>query len=75
MIFFIFSCLPPVKRAANKAAEEATRMVRKVPTWNEIKGDWRVWVGVLAVISFGWSVLTAVPEPPPTIGSADSYYI
>jgi hypothetical protein len=63
------------QRAANKVAEEATSIVRKVPTWNEVKGDWRVWVGVLAVISVGFSVLTAPEAPPPSIGSNGSYYI
>lgn len=64
-----------IQRTANKATEEASKIVRKVPTWNEVKGDWRVWVGLMALISVGLSVLSAPQAPPPSIGSSSSYYI
>lgn len=70
--------------AATKLANKATQQVNKVaenipaaPSWNQLKGDWRFWVGVLAVLSVGSSLLAAAgsPQPLPTNASPDSYYI
>jgi len=66
-------------RAANKATEQVNRAAAKMPSlpsWSSLQGDWKFWVGLIAIISIGTSVLTAqsVSVPPPT-SSGGSYYI
>ena len=67
-------------RAANKATEQVNKVatiIPSIPSWNELKGDWRFWIGVLAVISVGTSLLAAAGSPPPmpTNSSPDSFFI
>lgn len=69
------------KRAANKATEQASRLASKipsVPSWDVLKGDWKFWIAVLAVISVGSSLLGgAIAESNSLPNNADpgSYYI
>jgi hypothetical protein len=76
--FIIFFLL---QRAANQATEQAARLaanVPSVPSWDVLKGDFRFWIGVLAVISIGASVISAVGTQSTIIpNNADpgSYYI
>jgi len=67
-------------RAANAATEKVNKVASSIPatpSWNELKGDWRFWIGVLALLSVGTSLLAAAgsPQPLPVNGSPDSYYI
>ena len=67
-------------RAANKATEQVNKVatsIPSIPSWNQLKGDWRFWIGILAVISVGASLLAAAGSPPPmpTNSSPDSFYI
>lgn len=66
-------------RAANKARAETIKVVSEMPSapsFDDVKSDWKFWVGVLAVISIGTSLWSAsggmVAEVPPP---NDSYYI
>ena len=67
-------------RTANKATEQVNKVassIPSVPSWNQLKGDWRFWIGVLAVISVLTSLVAAAgsPQPLPTNSSPDSFYI
>jgi hypothetical protein len=69
-----------------KAANTATNQVNKIastipstlPSWNQLKGDWKFWIGVLAILSIGTSLLSASTIMPPNLpnnASPDSFYI
>mmetsp|Transcript_20830 Transcript_20830/g.26911 ORF Transcript_20830/g.26911 Transcript_20830/m.26911 type:complete len:176 (-) Transcript_20830:354-881(-) len=68
-------------RAANKATEQINRaasVIPEIPPWSSLKGDWRFWIGILAFLSIGTSLLTASAmnmNPPQPISSDGSYYI
>ncbi|KAL7566039.1 hypothetical protein ACA910_011053 [Epithemia clementina (nom. ined.)] len=65
-------------RAANQATEKLNRAASQLPSmpsWNSLKGDWKFWIGVLLVISFGSSLLTAQVPGPSGGSSGGSYYI
>jgi hypothetical protein len=72
-------------RAANQAQTKvsafvspvANKVLNGVPDWNTVKGDWKFWVGVLAVISVGTSLLAAAGQgvEAPPVNGGDSYYI
>ena len=73
--------------AAIKAANKATAKINEVqanipsmPSFDSLKGDWKFWIGLLLVLSFGSSLLAATSgpvmydqAPPPPSGG--SYYI
>jgi hypothetical protein len=72
-------------RAANQAQLQIGKVASKVnisipkslPTsMRSLQGDWKFWIGALALISVGISLLSAVGSggPPPDAGG-DSYYI
>jgi hypothetical protein len=63
-------------RAANAANKQVSNAVSGIPTWRALKGDWKFWIGVIALVSVGLSVLSANnPSSSTSIGSSDSYYI
>jgi hypothetical protein len=67
-------------RAANLATEQANKVasnIPQVPEWRSLQGDWKFWVGLLAIVSVGFSLLSAAGTQggAPVIGTADSYYI
>ncbi|GKY98738.1 hypothetical protein MPSEU_000830100 [Mayamaea pseudoterrestris] len=65
-------------RAANKATKQVDRIAEdlvggmELPTWDSVKGDWKFWIGVLAAISVGGALLSAVSIPTDVVTSADS---
>jgi hypothetical protein len=72
-------------RAANQAQLQVGNFAKKIdmsipksmPTsMRSLQGDWKFWIGVLALISVGISLVSAVGQggPPPDAGG-DSYYI
>jgi hypothetical protein len=72
-------------RAANSAQLQVGNFAKKIdisipksmPTsMRSLQGDWKFWIGVLALISVGISLVSAVGQggPPPDAGG-DSYYI
>mmetsp|Transcript_15116 Transcript_15116/g.41844 ORF Transcript_15116/g.41844 Transcript_15116/m.41844 type:complete len:181 (-) Transcript_15116:321-863(-) len=66
--------------AAERAAEVSYKVQSSLPSMGSLTGDWKFWIGVLAIISIGISVLTApsgVVVPPADVAgaSADSYFI
>lgn len=62
-------------KAANKVAEGAveasSRVVNSMPDIRSLSGDWKFWIGILAVVSVGLSLLSAPPAEmiPPSDGS------
>lgn len=74
-------------KAANKATskmnEVQANMANSMPSWDSLKGDWKFWIGLLLVLSFGSSLLAAVSsgpgviydQPPPPASNGGSYYI
>ena len=63
-------------RAANKAQEKVVDVVSKipsVPSFDTLKGDWKFWIGVLAIVSIGLSVISA--SGAATSYNGNSYYI
>jgi len=64
-------------KAANKASEkvvEAAKSIPTVPSFDSVKGDWKFWVGVLAILSIGISVISASGQSQ-MMSNGDSYYI
>lgn len=65
-------------RAANQATESVARAAAQVPTWKAVQGDWKFWIGILALLSVGTSLLSAgtmSAGDTATLSSPDSYYI
>lgn len=64
-------------KAANKASEkvvEAASSIPSLPSFDSIKGDWKFWIGVLAIVSVGFSLLSASGQQQVYSGG-DSFYI
>mmetsp|Transcript_129898 Transcript_129898/g.363564 ORF Transcript_129898/g.363564 Transcript_129898/m.363564 type:complete len:158 (-) Transcript_129898:260-733(-) len=65
-------------KAANKAAEQAAQasssVVNALPDIRSLSGDWKFWIGILAVISVGLSLLSA-PSADMIPSNDGSYYI
>jgi len=67
-------------RAANKATEQVNKVASQIPrapSFDELKNDWRFWIGILAVISVGSSLLAGMgmSQQVPVTGSSETYYI
>lgn len=65
-------------KAANTAtktvSESANTVANSLPDMGSLSGDWRFWIGIIALISVGLSLLSA----PPDITSGlpdDSFYV
>lgn len=66
-----------VTQATNKVAKnvydasrEMKESIPKAPSIRSLQGDWRFWIGILVVVSFGLSILSATSAPP-----NESFYI
>lgn len=62
-----------VARNMFDVSEEMKRKVGGVgmPSWTMLQGDWRFWIGIIAVISFGLSILSVSG----TSQANESFYI
>jgi len=65
-------------KATNKVAKnvyDATSEMKKsmpsAPSMSSLQGDWRFWIGIIAVVSLGLSLLSATATAPVN----DSFYI
>ena len=63
-------------KATNKVAKnvfQASQEVKSntVQNWSSLKGDWKFWIGILVIVSFGLSILTATSVQP----ANESFYI
>eukprot|EP00543_Licmophora_paradoxa_P001914 CAMPEP_0202454300 /NCGR_PEP_ID=MMETSP1360-20130828/12077_1 /ASSEMBLY_ACC=CAM_ASM_000848 /TAXON_ID=515479 /ORGANISM="Licmophora paradoxa, Strain CCMP2313" /LENGTH=155 /DNA_ID=CAMNT_0049073593 /DNA_START=46 /DNA_END=513 /DNA_ORIENTATION=- len=66
-----------VTKNVNKATEkivETTSQIR-VPSFQSLSGDWRFWVGILAVVSVLSSVIAGAGQVQAPMMQQDSYYI
>ena len=72
----------PVEIAAIKATNKVAKNVfdasqdmkssmPSVPSIQSLQGDWRFWIGIIVIVSFGLSILTATSSTPVN----DSFYI
>ena len=63
-------------KATNKVAKNvfdaSQEMKSKMPAPNmmALQGDWRFWIGIMVIVSFGLSILSATSQPP-----NESFYI
>lgn len=66
-------------KAANTAsktvAEASSSVSNMMPDVRSLSGDWRFWIGVLALVSVGLSLLTAPQADISTGLSGDSYFV
>lgn len=68
-------------KAANKATEQAagatSQIFNSLPDIRSLSGDWKFWIAILAVVSVGFSLLSAPSGMAPSnlIQNGDSYYI
>jgi hypothetical protein len=68
-------------RAANKATERVNKVVSSaniklptsLPSIRSLQGDWKFWLGVLAILSVGISLVSAVGQGGPPV--EESYFI
>lgn len=61
--------------ATKKASEAGNSVANAMPDMGSLSGDWKFWIGILALVSVGLSLLSG-PGPEITAGlSEDSFYI
>lgn len=53
------------------ASQEVKSNLPKAPSIRSLQGDWRFWIGILVIVSFGLSLLTATSVQP----TNESFYI
>ncbi|KAL7543323.1 hypothetical protein ACHAXR_012635 [Thalassiosira sp. AJA248-18] len=53
------------------ATNEMKESLPKAPSIRSLQGDWRFWIGIIVIVSFGLSLLTASSPPP----GNESFYI
>lgn len=64
-------------KAANKASEKVAQVasgIPSVPSFDSVKNDWKFWVGILALVSVGVSLISASGQTQ-MASSGDSFYI
>eukprot|EP00956_Cyclotella_meneghiniana_P035516 scaffold115566_cov55-Cyclotella_meneghiniana.AAC.8 len=62
-----------VARNVFDASESMKRgVVDRMPSWRSLQGDWKFWIGIIVVISFGLSILSV---SGPTTSANESFYI
>lgn len=71
------SAIKAANKAAMKAAEVTSSVTSSMPQMSSFTGDWKFWIGILAIVSIGLSVLSAQPPMTniPPGGSDGSYFI
>ena len=66
-------------KAANKATETindvSSTVTNSLPDVRSLSGDWRFWIGILVLVSVGFSVLTAPPVNIVPTSSPESFYM
>jgi hypothetical protein len=60
--------------ATKKAAEAGSSIANSLPDVRSLSGDWRFWIGILALVSVGLSLLTAPPDINAGL-QGDSFYV
>jgi hypothetical protein len=68
------AAIKATNKAAMKAQEVTSSVTDNIPQMSSFTGDWKFWIGILALVSVGLSLLSA-PQNVPTGLSGDSYYI
>jgi hypothetical protein len=66
-------------KATNKVAKNVfdasqdmkSNMPSALPSFQSLQGDWRFWIGIIVIVSFGLSILSATSVAPVN----DSFYI
>jgi hypothetical protein len=53
------------------ASREAKKNLPSAPSIRSLQGDWRFWIGILLIVSFGLSILSATSSTPVN----ESFYI
>ena len=53
------------------ASQEVKSNLPKAPSIRSLQGDWRFWIGILVIVSFGLSLLSATSVQP----TNESFYI
>lgn len=53
------------------ASQEVKSNLPKAPSIRSLQGDWRFWIGILVIVSFGLSILSATSVQP----TNESFYI
>eukprot|EP00956_Cyclotella_meneghiniana_P000609 scaffold666_cov48-Cyclotella_meneghiniana.AAC.7 len=62
-----------VARNVFDASESMKRGVGdRMPSWRSLQGDWKFWIGIIVVVSFGLSILSV---SGPTTSANESFYI
>uniref|UniRef100_A0A7S4AXD6 Uncharacterized protein n=1 Tax=Pseudo-nitzschia australis TaxID=44445 RepID=A0A7S4AXD6_9STRA len=61
--------------ATKKVAEAGSSVSNMMPDVRSLSGDWRFWIGVLALVSVGLSLLSAPSSDISTGLSGDSFYV
>lgn len=54
-----------------EASKEAQAKLPSAPSFRSLQGDWRFWIGMLLIVSFGLSILSATSQVP----TNDSFYV
>ena len=62
-------------KAVNKSTKKVAEAANSLPDMGSLSGDWRFWIGILALISVGLSLLTAPPADVTSGLSNDSFYV
>ena len=65
-------------KAANKASEKVVKVassIPSVPSFDSVKNDWKFWVGILAVVSIAFSLISASGQSAQMASGGDSFYI
>jgi hypothetical protein len=62
-----------VNKAASKVVKVSSQLDVPKMNWNSLKGDWKFWLAILAMLSVGTSVLSGMGMSQTY--SPDSYYI
>lgn len=61
--------------AQRKAAEVGSTVTNSLPDVRSLSGDWRFWIGILALVSVGLSLLTAPTDINAGLSSGESFYV
>jgi hypothetical protein len=65
-------------KVANKASEKVVKVASSIPSlpsFDSVKNDWKFWVGILAVVSIAFSLISASGQPAQMASGGDSFYI
>jgi len=60
--------------ASNKVSDIGFSVVKAAPDMGSLSGDWKFWIAILALVSVGFSLLTAPTEISAGLAN-DSFYV